>query len=150
MLSVLCLFLSTMLSVFRSRAALQVEILALRYQIHCAPMLRQETADVDLGAVSSWAWLSGAWADSRSVLVIVKSETVIAWHRKGFRRIREPPTTCSGRPREAGRSGSVTCLPVRPSVANERGMHCFVPLPKRDGLEPPAKAWSVYDAACGD
>ena len=116
MLSVLCLFLSTMLSVFRSRAALQVEILALRYQIHCAPMLRQETADVDLGAVSSWAWLSGAWADSRSVLVIVKSETVIAWHRKGFRRIREPPTTCSGRPREAGRSGSVTCLPVRPAL----------------------------------
>jgi hypothetical protein len=33
-LSVLCLFLSTMLSVFRSRAALKVEILALRYQIH--------------------------------------------------------------------------------------------------------------------
>jgi hypothetical protein len=33
MLSVLCLFLSTMFSVFRSQAALQVEILALRHQI---------------------------------------------------------------------------------------------------------------------
>jgi putative transposase len=32
-----------------------------------------------------WAWLSGAWADWRSALVIVKPETVIAWHRKGFR-----------------------------------------------------------------
>ena len=28
---------------------------------------------------------SGAWADWRSALVIVKPETVIAWHRKGFR-----------------------------------------------------------------
>ena len=33
MLSVLCLFLSTMFSVFRSCAALQVENLALRHQI---------------------------------------------------------------------------------------------------------------------
>jgi len=32
-----------------------------------------------------WAWLSGVWADWRSALVIVKPETVIAWHRKGFR-----------------------------------------------------------------
>ena len=32
-----------------------------------------------------WAWLSGAWADWRSSLVIVKPETVIAWHSKGFR-----------------------------------------------------------------
>jgi putative transposase len=32
-----------------------------------------------------WAWLSGAWADWKSALVIVKPETVIAWHRKGFR-----------------------------------------------------------------
>jgi putative transposase len=32
-----------------------------------------------------WAWLSGVWADWRSGLVIVKPETVIAWHRKGFR-----------------------------------------------------------------
>jgi transposase InsO family protein len=32
-----------------------------------------------------WAWLSEIWADWRSTLVIVKPETVIAWHRKGFR-----------------------------------------------------------------
>jgi hypothetical protein len=32
-----------------------------------------------------WAALSGAWADWRSALVIVRPETVIAWHRKAFR-----------------------------------------------------------------
>jgi transposase InsO family protein len=32
-----------------------------------------------------WAWLSELWGDWRTALVIVKPETVIAWHRKSFR-----------------------------------------------------------------
>jgi hypothetical protein len=32
-----------------------------------------------------WVWLSWVWADWRSSLVIVKPETVIAWHRTAFR-----------------------------------------------------------------
>jgi putative transposase len=32
-----------------------------------------------------WAWLSEVWNDWRSALAIVKPETVIAWHHKGFR-----------------------------------------------------------------
>ena len=32
-----------------------------------------------------WVWLSRLWANWRSVLVIVKPETVIRWHRWGFR-----------------------------------------------------------------
>jgi hypothetical protein len=31
-----------------------------------------------------WAWLCEVWIDWRSCLVIVKPETVIGWHRKGF------------------------------------------------------------------
>jgi len=31
-----------------------------------------------------WAWLCGVWADWPSALIVVKPETVIAWHRKGF------------------------------------------------------------------
>ena len=33
-----------------------------------------------------WVWLCRVWSDWLSALVIVKLETVIAWHRKGFRR----------------------------------------------------------------
>ena len=85
MLSVLSPFLSMLFSVFRSRAALQVETLALRHQIG---VLRRSTKKRPKLAVVDrvfWAWLSGVWADWRSALVIVKPETVIAWHRKGFR-----------------------------------------------------------------
>ena len=32
-----------------------------------------------------WAWLREVWSDWRSSLVIVKPDTVIGWHRKGFR-----------------------------------------------------------------
>ena len=84
MLSVLLLFLSTLFSVFRSRAALQVEILALRHQIG---VLRRSSKRPNLTVADRvfWAWLSGVWTDWRSALVIVKPQTVIAWHRKGFR-----------------------------------------------------------------
>jgi hypothetical protein len=32
-----------------------------------------------------WAWLLHLWSGWRSALIIVKPETVIAWHRRGFR-----------------------------------------------------------------
>jgi transposase InsO family protein len=32
-----------------------------------------------------WVWLRRVWADWKSALVIVKPDTVIAWHRQGFR-----------------------------------------------------------------
>jgi putative transposase len=85
MLSVLCLFLSTMFSAFRSRASLQVENLALRQQIAVLRRSAKKRPELTVADRVFWTWLSGAWADLRSALVIVRPETVIAWHRKGFR-----------------------------------------------------------------
>jgi len=42
--------------------------------------LRLVTADRWL-----WAWLSRSWPAWRTALVIVKPETVVGWHRQGFR-----------------------------------------------------------------
>ena len=68
---------------FKSRAALQLENLALRHQLG---VLQRSVKRPKLTAPDRylWACLSRAWADWRSFLVIVKPETVIAWHRKGF------------------------------------------------------------------
>jgi len=85
MLSVLCLFLSTMFSVCRSRAALQVENVALRHQIGVLRRSAKKRLKLTMADRVFWAWLSRSWADWRSALIIVKPETVIAWHRKGFR-----------------------------------------------------------------
>ena len=85
MLIALSPFLTTLLSVFRSRAALQVEILALRHQIGVLRRSAKKRPKLTVADRLLWAWLSGAWAAWRSSLVFVKPETVIAWHRKGFR-----------------------------------------------------------------
>jgi putative transposase len=71
---------------FRARAVLQAETLALRQQLlvlqrsSCGHKLRFHRADRVL-----WVWLSRLWNDWRSALLLVRPETVIAWHRKGFR-----------------------------------------------------------------
>ena len=69
---------------FKSRAALQVENLALRHQLG---VLHRSVKRPKLTSADRllWAWLCDVWNDWRSALVIVKPETVIAWHRKGFR-----------------------------------------------------------------
>ena len=71
-------------AIFKSRAALQFENLALRHQLG---VLRRSVRRPKLTAADRlfWAWLCEVWSDWRSALVIIKPETVIAWHRKGFR-----------------------------------------------------------------
>ena len=69
---------------FKSRAALHVENLALRHQLG---VLRRSVKRPKLTSADRflWAWLCEVWSDWRSSLVIVKPETVVAWHRKSFR-----------------------------------------------------------------
>ena len=78
-------FLSALCSCFQSRACLQVENLALRHQINVLRRGRRRRLPLKPGDRLLWVWLSRLWTGWRSALVIVKPETVIAWHRRGFR-----------------------------------------------------------------
>ena len=60
MLSVLCPFLSTMFSVCRSQAALQVEIVALRHPIGVLRRSAKKRPKLTVADRVFWAWLSGA------------------------------------------------------------------------------------------
>ena len=75
---------ASFLASFRSRVALQREILALRHQLS---VLQRSVKRPKLTAADRqfWAGLSRVWSHWRDALVIVRPETVIAWHRKGFR-----------------------------------------------------------------
>lgn len=77
------LFRSVALS-FRSRAILQLEILALRHQLG---VLQRSVKRPKLTPADRllWVWLCRLWPDWRSALIIVQPDTVIAWHREGFR-----------------------------------------------------------------
>ena len=71
---------------FRSRLALQAEIIALRHQLavlqrkNSGRRVRLQNWDRIL-----WVWLSRLWTGWRTALRILKPETVIAWQRKGFK-----------------------------------------------------------------
>jgi hypothetical protein len=67
----------------RSRESLILENVALRHQLQV------------------WILLSRVWQGWRSLLVIVQPETVIRWHRRGFRTFwkRKSPRRSQGRPR---------------------------------------------------
>ena len=71
-------------ALFRSRSRLTLENLALRQQI---AVLRRCVKRPKLRPLDRvfWVILSRFWREWRSSLAIVKPETVIRWHRKGFR-----------------------------------------------------------------
>jgi transposase InsO family protein len=83
--SVLVSLLFALRSTGRSRAVLHLEILALRHQL--AVVNRSRRPRLRLTALDRllWAWLSRTWSGWRRALVLVKPDTVLAWHRRGFR-----------------------------------------------------------------
>jgi putative transposase len=69
---------------FRSRRDLVLENLVLRHQLQVAlrtnPTPRLNRRDRVL-----WVWIDRLWPASRRHLLIVRPETVLRWHRKGWR-----------------------------------------------------------------
>ena len=69
---------------FRSRADTALEVLALRQQI---AVLKRKRPRPPLNCLDRFFWtaLRRLWSRWSDVLVIVKPETVVGWHRVGFR-----------------------------------------------------------------
>jgi putative transposase len=85
MLISLTTLLATLCSLFRSRVALELENLALRHQIGVLQRSARKRPRLTPVDRLLWVWLSRIWGDWRSALAIVRPETVVAWHRAGFR-----------------------------------------------------------------
>ena len=81
-------FILSVLAVVRvllcSRADMALEILALRQQVAVLKRKRPRPT-LNAGDRLFWSTLRRFWSRWRDVLVIVKPETVVAWHRAGFR-----------------------------------------------------------------
>jgi putative transposase len=83
--SVIVSLLFALCASVRDRAALQLEILALRHQLQVLERTRLRRVRLTRFDRLLWVWLSGVWRGWRTAIVIVKPETVLAWHRQGFR-----------------------------------------------------------------
>ena len=96
----ICSFLCSLAWALKTRRSLALENLALRQQLVVLQrsVKRPRLSNVDRGF---WVWLRRVWTDWDSVLLIVKPETVVRWHRSGFRRY----WTWKSRKRRPGRPG---------------------------------------------
>jgi putative transposase len=116
MKAVLLALLASLRAGFRSRIALQLEVLALRHQLavyRCPTRPRTKVADRVL-----WAWLSRTWAGWRNALVFVQPSTVIAWQRRRFRD--HWARLCQAKPGRPRLTKAVQDLIRRMSSANPR------------------------------
>jgi hypothetical protein len=79
----------------RSRARLDLEILALRHQLHVLERSRPRRVRLTPADRVLWVWLSCVSRDWR-IVVIVKPDTILAWHRRGFRLVWAWKRRCDG------------------------------------------------------
>ncbi len=85
MFEVVISVLTAFLTRFRSRVRLEAEVLALRHQVNIlnrtAPKRVQFTGFDRL----LFVWLYRLWPELLGSVTIVRPETVVRWHRQGFR-----------------------------------------------------------------
>jgi len=69
---------------FRSRAELELELIALRQQVAVLNRLRRSRLRLYSVDRMLWFWLYSVWPRCLP-MVLVKPATVVQWHRQGFR-----------------------------------------------------------------
>src|SRR5215469_3055828 len=85
MLHRVLIVLSTIRSMLKTSGELRLENVALRHQL--AVLRRSAPKRLKINATDRllWVWLQCLWDGWKTALTIVQPETVVAWHRKGFR-----------------------------------------------------------------
>ncbi len=71
-------------NIFRDRGELALENLALRQQLAVFHANKTRPTIRHLDRIF-WVWLSRLWSNWRSALLIVQPDTVVRWHKQGFK-----------------------------------------------------------------
>src|SRR5713101_3007694 len=97
----------------RTRTDLAFENLALRQQL----VLLRRSKRPQFGRLDRlfWVWLSDQWAGWREALHVVRPQTVIRWHRQGFR-ASGPGSRTAGRWVDHRSSPESSCVPWRSRI----------------------------------
>ncbi len=83
-MSLLWMALLSVRNVFRNRGELAFENLALRQQLAVFHSKKKRPRIRQMDRIF-WVWLSRLWSNWRSALLIVKPDTVVRWHKQGFK-----------------------------------------------------------------
>src|SRR5438445_10198592 len=79
------IFLGTLRTAVRTRRELALESLALRQQLSIWKARQPRPRLTEMDRIF-WVVLSRLWKNWRFSLQVVRPETVVRWHRQGFRR----------------------------------------------------------------
>ena len=90
---------ATLADLLRSRASLQLEILSLRQQLAMIADRDRKRLSFHKSERIFWVWLYRLWPACLQTLKIFKPDTLVRWHRKGFRLY----WTWKSRPSQGGR-----------------------------------------------
>ena len=85
MKTVLLPLLETLIDLQRSRASLQFELLALRQQLAMTADRDRKRLRFRRSERLFWVWLYRLWPTCLQTLMSFKPDTLVRWHRKGFR-----------------------------------------------------------------
>ena len=85
MRTIVFLILSTLLGLLRNRSLLHLEILALRQQLAMVNQTSRKRPRFRNRERLFWVWLYRLWPGCLQTLKIFKPDTLVRWHRKGFR-----------------------------------------------------------------
>jgi putative transposase len=159
-MAVLISLLDMLRGVARSRAALHLEVLALRHQLQVLQRSRPRRLHIAKADRWLWAWLSRSWSAWRTALVIVQPETVIAWHRQAFclfwtwksrRRIGRPPVPTDVRAliRTMSHANPLWAAPRIPGELLKLGMDVSQAtvakyMGRRGRGTPPSQSWRTF------
>jgi putative transposase len=84
MIAVLSALISLLSFRLRSRASLELELIALRHQVTVLRRQRPGRPRMLCSDRLIWVWLYRIWPQALHAMVLVKPATVMQWHRKGF------------------------------------------------------------------
>ena len=84
MATLLAAIMTAVRAAFMGRQTLIFENLDLRQQLAFYKRIGKR-ARLSRSERIFWVWLSKLWDNWRSALIVVKPETVIGWHRQGYR-----------------------------------------------------------------
>jgi transposase InsO family protein len=99
MLALIRSILAVLVSSFRSKVRLEAENVALRHQLIVLRRKRQSRVTLSNGDRLFFVWLYRLFPSVLPTLMLVRPETLIRWHREGFRRYWRRKSRCRlGRP----------------------------------------------------
>lgn len=85
MKTILITLSATLTDLLRSRASFQLELLALRQQLAMVADRDRKRRSFNQSDRIFWVWLYRLWLSCLETLMIFKPDTLVRWHRKGFR-----------------------------------------------------------------